>query len=29
MTQELSFEKAVLIGTAAMAFFLYVAQGLA
>lgn len=29
MTQDLKFEKTVLIGTALMALFLYVAQGMA
>jgi hypothetical protein len=29
MTQELKFEKTVLIGTALMALFLFVAQGMA
>lgn len=29
MTQKLGFEKTVLVGTAAMALFLYIAQGVA
>lgn len=29
MTQELKFEKTVLIGTALMALFLFIAQGMA